>query len=104
MGIVLTTDMIYQDVSYITDVIRRQTIKNIFIASDVRVNIVVDQYNIFFGSLDLFEHDLYTLEQTDLFIGNTVSSFSSCVTRMREERDVQTEFFGIDYKRKKDDL
>lgn len=104
MGIVLTADMIYQDVSYITDVIRRQTIKNIFIASDVRVNIVVDQYNIFFGSLDLFEHDLYTLEQADLFIGNTVSSFSSCVTRMREERDVQTEFFGIDYKRKKDDL
>jgi len=103
-GIVLTTDMIYQDISYITDVIRRQSIKNIFIASDVHLNIEIGQYNLFFGSLEFFENDLYTLEQADLFIGNTVSSFSSCVTRMREKRGVQTEFFGIDYKLKESEL
>jgi len=95
--IALTTNMIYPDISYIKRVIQQQDIKNIFIASDVRLTFEVEQYNIFFGSVKHFTGDLYVLERSDLFIGNTVSSFSSCVTRMREKRGAKTEFFGIDY-------
>ena len=93
----------------IMDVIKERDLKNVYLATDndaylTDLHTALPTVNFVHLNPDLTQIDLFILGESEIFIGNCVSSFSSFVRRQRDVAGKLTLYFGMPLRRRHQEL